>query len=325
MISFLSFFALLVVIALIVKCHVISPKLKNVCPKSLASMLVVVCLIGILSPFKIIDAGHVGVVKSFGNVTKVVNSGIVFKIPFVQVIESITIQPIQMDQSIEVGSGGAITKDNQTVGGHMVFFYKYKEDQMENIYRNYGLKRIENIVKNAGIETFKQEIGTYAIFEIPTSQSKIQSNIVNNIRQKISEYPIEITDLKIVNYDWSDEFDVQIQKTMSRAQEVKQKEQELLIAEHESQKIVKVAQADKQAAITKAEGEKEAAILNAEAKAAEGEGIKKYNQSVQANMDLEIKIRQLEIERIKAEKWNGQYVPTNNYGPIPVQMGSIQR
>ena len=26
----------------------------------------------------------------------------------------------------------------------------------------------------------------------------------------------------------------------------------------------------------------------------------------------------------KAEKWNGQYVPTNNYGPIPVEMGAIQ-
>lgn len=40
-------------------------------------------------------------------------------------------------------------------------------------------------------------------------------------------------------------------------------------------------------------------------------------------MTLELKLRELEIEKIKAERWNGQYVPTNNYGPIPVQTGSI--
>lgn len=35
-------------------------------------------------------------------------------------------------------------------------------------------------------------------------------------------------------------------------------------------------------------------------------------------MELEIELKKLEIEKIKAEKWNGQYVPINNYGPIPV-------
>jgi len=25
----------------------------------------------------------------------------------------------------------------------------------------------------------------------------------------------------------------------------------------------------------------------------------------------------------KAEKWNGQYVPTNNYGPIPLETGAL--
>ena len=27
---------------------------------------------------------------------------------------------------------------------------------------------------------------------------------------------------------------------------------------------------------------------------------------------------------VPAEKWDGAYVPTNNYGPIPVQTGSIK-
>ena len=145
------------------------------------------------------------------------------------------------------------------------------------------------------------------------------------MKAKMAEYPIEITEVKILNYDWSDVFDAQIEQTMTKTQEVKGKAQELLIAEQEAQKVVKTAEANKQALITEAEGEKEAARLNAEAKALEGEGIRKYNQSVQANMNLELKIRELEIAKIKAERWNGQYVPTNNYGPIPVQLGNVQQ
>ena len=140
----------------------------------------------------------------------------------------------------------------------------------------------------------------------------------------MSAYPITISELKITNYDWSDDFDKQIATTMERAQQVKQKQQELLIAEQEAQKKVKEAEAEKTALITRAEGEKEAAILIKDAKAAEGEGIKLYNEAVQKNMILEIELRKLEIERIKAQRWSGQYVPINNYGPIPVQTGNLQ-
>ena len=37
------------------------------------------------------------------------------------------------------------------------------------------------------------------------------------------------------------------------------------------------------------------------------------------NMELEIALKELEIEKLRVEKWNGVYVPINNYGPIPVQ------
>lgn len=78
------------------------------------------------------------------------------------------------------------------------------------------------------------------------------------------------------------------------------------------------------ALIATAEGEKAAAALRAEAKALEGEGIRKYNNSVQANMQLEIQLRELDNEKARIERWDGHYVPNNNYGPIPVQTGSIQ-
>jgi len=145
----------------------------------------------------------------------------------------------------------------------------------------------------------------------------------------LKQYPVILTDMKLTNYDWSDEFDKQIALTMEKAQQVKQKDQELQITQLEAQKKVKEAEAEKTALITKAEGEKQAtitaaeaekqaAILGADAKAAEGEGIRKYNQSLAATLEIQLQLRKLDIEMTRVQKWNGQYVPNNRYGPIPV-------
>ena len=59
-----------------------------------------------------------------------------------------------------------------------------------------------------------------------------------------------------------------------------------------------------------------------------GEGIKNYNDAITANpknMDLEIQLKKLEIEKIKAEKWDWKYVPVNNYWPIPVSYSPVNQ
>jgi regulator of protease activity HflC (stomatin/prohibitin superfamily) len=187
------------------------------------------------------------------------------------------------------------------------------------MWKEYGEEKLKSIIQKSKTEAFKAQIGRYDIFSLPTSQDSIRIKTLKQIKMMLSAYPVTITELKITNYDWSDDFDNQIKQTMNRSQEVKQKEQELLITEQEAQKKVKNAEADKQALVTASEGERIAAENRAEAKALEGEGIRKFNESVAKNMSLEIELRKLKIEEIKAERWNGQYVPNNHYGPIPVQ------
>jgi len=290
---------------------------------TIARVVLVLSLFGLFSPFQVVPASSKGLLFTFGNLNnKVLDPGLNLRVPFIQDIKCITVRPIQLECDIPVGPAGAQTQDNQTIGSKIMIFYRYKAELLPVMWTKYGEDRLQSLIIQSTIESFKAIVGNHNIFDIPLNQDKIRTNTVTALRSKLTEYPIELTELKITNYDWSDEFDKQIQETMHRAQQVKQKEQELLITEQEAQKKVKTAEADKQALITTAEGEKAAAILMAEAKAAEGEGIKKYNQAVQANMELELKIRQLEIERIRAEKWNGQYVPVNNYGPIPISSNS---
>jgi regulator of protease activity HflC (stomatin/prohibitin superfamily) len=82
--------------------------------------------------------------------------------------------------------------------------------------------------------------------------------VIKAVIAKIATYPISVDDVKIANYDWSDEFDAQIALTMKIAQESKQAEQELKKVEFSAQTQVIQAQANF-----------DAEKLNAEAKKAE--------------------------------------------------------
>lgn len=288
------------------------------------SLLVGVTALLVTLSCVIINSDERGLKFTLGEIEEVeLAPGPHFKIPFFQRIEAITIRPMLLDKKVEVSAEGAITKDNQTIGAQMSVYYTYNQGSLVSMYKNIGQEKVMDILNKTILESFKAEIGKYDIFSLPMSQDDIQAKTLTQIRSKTSAYPITVTELKITNYDWSDEFDTQIKATMEKAQQVKQKGQELLIEEQEAQKKVKQAEAEKTSSVTRAEGKRDSAKLEAEAKELEGKGIKKYNEALKQNMELEVQLRKLEIEKIRAEKWNGQYVPTNNYGPIPLQTGGI--
>jgi regulator of protease activity HflC (stomatin/prohibitin superfamily) len=290
----------------------------------------------IASTFTIIDSQHYGLRESWGSLSdETLDSGIHFKLPLKDRIITIPKVSQTMDIVIPVNENGAITKDNQTVGATLQVTYRYDKESLPMMYKNFGTEQIEKIINKSAERNFKTAIGQYTIFEVAENQGKINKPIEDNIREEAindtsSSVVIEIVGVQ--NYDWTDEFDARIKDTMVQAQqvelkkqEVRQKEQEKLAAEQEVQKLVKKAEADKAVTILAAEATKAAAQLNAEAKALEGEGIKKYNDAIASNFEQTIRTKQLDIEANRVEKWNGQYVPNNMYGPIPVNtQGGVQ-
>jgi regulator of protease activity HflC (stomatin/prohibitin superfamily) len=49
------------------------------------------------------------------------------------------------------------------------------------------------------------------------------------------------------------------------------------------------------------------------------------NEAIARNLNIEIRLRELGIEKIRVERRDGKYVPNNMYGPIPVNtQGGIQ-
>lgn len=278
--------------------------------KWLIGLFIAVVILVAFRPFTTVKSTERGVVYKFGAVNSKLWEGLHFIIPFVESVKKIPITPQEMDLELPVAENGAITKDNQTIGANISIFYRFNDAEILDLAKNYGVDIVKQKVQKDTLEAFKQAIGQNTIFDVAQNQEKIRSQVKKMTNEKIGEYPVVIDDIKISNYDWSEEFDNQIASTMKIAQEAKQQEQQLKKVEIEAQQAVK-----------KAEANKEAERLNAEAMELKGKGVRAYNDAItsnQRNMELEIQLKKLEIEKIKAEKWNGQYVPINNYGPIPV-------
>lgn len=287
----------------------------------------ILIVLAIVNHFTTIKSTERWVVSKFWAVDRKLGEWLHLVIPIMESVKKISIVPQQMSLVIPVGDGWAITKDNQTIGVDMTIFFRYDDEDILNIARNYWTEVLQQNLKQNVIKAFKESVGKLTIFDVAENQSQINSGTLALARKYINNYPMTIDDIQITNYDWSEEFDRSIQQTMKIAQEAKQQEQELKKVEVEAQQQVKKAEAEKQARIIKAEAEKEAQQLAADALRIKWEWEKAYNDLITAktvNMEYQIRMKELEIEEQRVQKWNGQYVSTNNYGPIPVAQSTLQ-
>jgi prohibitin 2 len=295
--------------------------------KIIVIAVVAVLALLILNPFSVVGANERGLKFRFGALqSDVLSPGLQMRVPLMETITTVSIRPIEVAYDMLVGKDGAITKDNQTVGAKITLYYRYTPDGLARMWKEVGKDKVDSLVVSALKQGIKVAIGNYTIFEIPTNQTAIKDAAYAAIGAALKAYPfIELQELRITNYDWSDEFDKQIALTMEKAQQVKQKEQELTISNLDAQKTVKIAEAEKQNTVLGAEAQRDKARLEAEAKVLEGEGIRKYNAAVATNWDIELQKMKLQIELQRVTKWDGHYVPNNRYGPIPVDTkGGVQ-
>lgn len=285
----------------------------------------VVFLCGIITTCNscsIVQQRERGIQYTLGQMTgDVIQPGMKWHAPFVSKIKKYSIVPKEYQVTFGTGQDGAITKDLQTVGTTVNIKYAFDETRIKEIALKYGDSIIESAMKTKTQSSVKAVVGTYSIYDLVEKQTEVSQKIASNIINEMTMYPIVISTIDVVNWDWSDDFDKQIKQTAERTQQVKTATQEAEIAAANAMKRVKEAEADKQAAelqaaaaVAKAKGEAEAAKITADATAY-------TNQKIAQNQSVETAKWKHEEEMKRLEKWNGQYVP--DYIPITAAGGIV--
>ena len=246
---------------------------KNVNPKKVVIPVValVIILATLLSSFTIVRAGHTGVVVTLGRVKEgVLQEGIHMKAPVVQ-------QVVMIDnriQKLEVTTE-AFSKDLQSVNTVLAINYRVDPSKSYSIYKNIGADYENVLVVPAVNEVLKAIVATYTAEQSVTNRTLISEGLVTGLNDKLNNIGLYVTDVNIIDFDFSDAF-------ITAIEEKQVAQQQLLKAETE-----------KQTAITNAEAEAEATKIRAEGEA-------------EANRLLSESLTEQVIENRKIEKWNGE-------------------
>ncbi|MBE6807260.1 MAG: prohibitin family protein [Ruminococcaceae bacterium] len=247
-------------------------KQKELLKKVLVILIPVVLVIIVLaSSIVVVDAGHTGVVVTLGSVNEgVLEEGVHLKIPFVQKVVKINNRITKLEVATE-----AFSKDLQTVSTTLAINYRVDSEMSYSIYKNIGSSYEDVLMAPAVNEVLKAITAKYTAEESVTNRSLISEGLVKGLNDKLNAAGLYITDVNIINFDFSDAF-------ITAIEEKQVAQQQLLKAETE-----------KQTAITNAEAEAESVRIKAEAQA-------------EANKILSQSLTDEIIDYNKVEKWNGE-------------------
>ena len=245
---------------------------------SIIAASVFLAVIVLSNCFTIVDAGHTGVVVTLGKVNdRVLQEGLHVKAPFVQQVIKIDNRIVKLEVDTE-----AFSKDLQTVTTTLAINYRVDTSKSYSIYKNIGANYENVLVTPAVNEVLKAITAQFTAEESVTNRSLISDGLVTGLNEKLNSIGLYITDVNIINFDFSDAF-------INAIEEKQVAQQQLLKAETE-----------KQTAITNAEAEAETTRIKAQAQA-------EANNIIKASLNADV------IRAKFYEKWDGK---------LPQAMGS---
>ena len=184
------------------------------------------------------------VIYTFGKYDKTLSSGLNFIIPFIQTVAA---DRNLKEQSLDIASQSAITKDNISLDIDGILFMKVTDaGAATNNVTNYKMA-----VTQLAMTTMRNAIGSMELDECFQSRDVINSIILNSMTEATQPWGVMVTRYEI--------------KDITPPQSIREDMEKQMTAEREKRSVILTAEGVKTAAITKAEGLKRARVLDAEA------------------------------------------------------------
>ncbi len=228
---------------------VIDIKPKKVGSIVTAVIVILVLLIVAFNSFTTVDAGHSGVVLTFGEVSdSVLSEGLHFKIPFIQEIVLID----NRVQKAEVDCSSA-SKDLQTVSSTIALNYRVRNECSADIFRNVGYDFEQIIVAPAIQECVKAVTAKYTAEQLITERQIIGDQMKELLNDKINSYGLEIKIFNIISFEFTAEYNAAIEAKQTAQQNALKAEQDLQRIKVEAEQTVAQAEAEAEAYRLKSE------------------------------------------------------------------------
>lgn len=188
------------------------------------------------------------VIYTMGRYSSTLKAGLNFIIPFIQ---RVVADRNLKEQSLDIESQSAITKDNITLQIDGILFMKVTDaGAATNNVTDY-----KRAVVQLAMTTMRNAIGSMELDECFQNRDIINTQILGAMTEATQPWGVMVTRYEI--------------KDITPPQSIKEDMEKQMTAEREKRSVILIAEGVKKAAVTNAEGLKQARVLDAEAAKAE--------------------------------------------------------
>lgn len=277
--------------------------------RNLGIAVIVLILLASFWPFRTVPTGSRGVLTQFGAIKKIEPEGLVVVAPWQKLaLFSIRAEEAQIDEA------DGSTSDTQPVKVSLTVRYSIQTDRVAEVYEKYSHNGdLSSYVQTATQEVFKAVTARYSAPDLIAKRSQVSVDINLALKEKLNMYGAQVINIDMRNFSFSDTYMHAINEKVTQEQLRLAAENKVKTVEAEQRAKVVTAQADADALKAQADGEAYATVTTANAQA---EALKAQSEALAKSKDV-LELRRIEVEKIKAEKWNGE-LPQHIYAGAPI-------
>ena len=231
-------------------------------------------IISIALSFHQVEAGHVGLVYSFGEITGQREAGLQLTWPWQDLKEANTqVQTLCFfddankcpEGATQVGQGmDSFSKETQNVYIDTVLNIEVSPDEVQSLYTEVGSSYINKLIPGRIAQIFKDETVLYSAIDIAPNREQITTSVEEKLRAEMKQFSINISALNIENITFDAEFESAITQKQVATQESLREEQLVEASRFKANQKIEQARGDAESLIINAEGQANANRLIAE-------------------------------------------------------------
>ena len=274
-----------------------------------AMLLVAVVLLSWLWPLRTVPTGHRGVITVGGAIRGIEAEGFLLIWPW----QRLNIFNIRAEEATVENAEGS-TSDTQPVKVSLTVRYSIQTDKVAEVFEKYSHDgNLQSYVQTATQEVFKAVTARYNAPDLIAKRALVSGDIVTALRSKLAVYGAQVINVDMRNFAFSQDYMSAINQKVTQEQLRLAAENKVRTVEAEQKQKVAIAEAEATALKAQADGEAYAALKAATAQA---ESLRIQNAALSQSREV-LELRRIEVEKIKAEKWNGA-LPQNVYAGTPI-------
>ena len=278
--------------------------------------LITLVILSWVNPFNTVPTGTRGVITQFGAIKSIEPEGLVILPPW----QRLAVFNIRAEEA-QVENADGSTSDTQPVKVSLTVRYSIATDRVAEVYEKYSHDgNLSSYVQTATQEIFKAVTAKYTAPDLISQRAKVSSDINSALKAKLALYGANVINIDMRNFSFSDTYMAAINQKVTQEQLRLVAENQLKTVEAEQKQKVAIAEAEASATRAKADGD---AYANLKVATAQAEALRIQNAALAQNKDV-LELRRIEVEKVKAERWNGA-LPQNVYAGAPIPFLNVAK